>query len=123
MFKRVLLRSTNAVAAALEAAWPLPGTRTSRSATRPPVGDVIGGGASLGIDPFFYFERLYERDSTPALIWTGRVAGIDGQSAPFIPAGPRLEGSVSSPSVVFQETEDPGKGDLGPDDRWSPRTR
>jgi hypothetical protein len=52
---------------------------------------VIRGRAYLGIDPFFYFERLYKRDSMPALIYRWKVAGIDRQTAPFIPAGPRLQ--------------------------------
>lgn len=54
------------------------------------VGDMIRGRAYLGIDPFFYFERLHKRVSMPPLIYTWKVTGIGRQTAPFVPAGPRL---------------------------------
>lgn len=54
------------------------------------VGDMISGRASLGVDPFFYFERLGKRASMPPLIYTWNVVGMVRQTAPFVPAGPRL---------------------------------
>jgi hypothetical protein len=60
------------------------------------VGDRISGRAYLGIDPFFYFERIGKRDSMPPLIYTWHVGGIVRQTAPFVPAGPRLQVRDSS---------------------------
>jgi hypothetical protein len=54
------------------------------------VGDVVAGDAYLGVDPFFYFERLGKRPSMPPLIYTWQVLEIARQTAPFISAGPRL---------------------------------
>ncbi len=60
---------------------------------RPPqgavAGDTIVGRASLGIDPFFYFERLSERPSMPPLIYTWQINRILRQTAPFIELRPR----------------------------------
>jgi hypothetical protein len=54
------------------------------------VGDVVSGRAYLGIDPFFYFERLGKRASMLPLIYTWNVVGIVRQTAPLVQAGPRL---------------------------------
>ena len=54
------------------------------------VGDCIAGKVWVGVDPFFYFERLAKRASMPPLIYTWRVVEIYRQTAPFVPAGPRL---------------------------------
>jgi hypothetical protein len=54
------------------------------------VGDLIAGRAYLGVDPFFYFERLGKRTSMPPLIYSWNVTGIVRQTAPFVQAGPRL---------------------------------
>ena len=64
-------------------------------AERPPpkgvaVGDHLQGTSWLGVDPFFYFERLGKRPSMPSLIYTWRVREVLMQVAPFVEAGPRL---------------------------------
>jgi hypothetical protein len=60
------------------------------------VGDVIAGRAYIGLDPFFYFERLGKRASMPPLIYTWSISQIERQTAPFISAGPRLRVRDSS---------------------------
>lgn len=58
---------------------------------RPPadisVGDWLGGVVNLGIDPFFYFERLHSVDGFPPLIYTWQILSISMQTAPFIEVG------------------------------------
>jgi hypothetical protein len=54
------------------------------------VGDVVAGRAYVGVDPFFYFERLSKRSSMPPLIYTWQVLAIARQTAPFVSDGPRL---------------------------------
>lgn len=54
------------------------------------VGDCVAGKATLGVDPFFYFERLGQRVSMPPLIYIWRIFEILRQTAPYIPAGPRV---------------------------------
>jgi hypothetical protein len=64
-----------------------------RKDTPPPgfaCGDMVGGRACLGVDPFFYLERLGKRSSIPALIYAWQVNAIVREMAPFIPAGPRM---------------------------------
>jgi hypothetical protein len=48
------------------------------------VGDVVRGRATLGVDPFFYFERLGADPAMPALIYTWDVARMLRQSAPLV---------------------------------------
>ncbi len=66
------------------------------------VGDWISGKAWLGIDPFFYFERLGKRPSMPPLIYAWRVLEIQRQTAPFVPAGHRI--LARDPSKLGWET-------------------
>jgi hypothetical protein len=58
---------------------------------RPPqnlnVGDCVQGDIYLGIDPFFYFERLASMPGSPALIADWKVERIQMQTAPFIRQG------------------------------------
>jgi hypothetical protein len=66
------------------------------------VGDWVAGKAWVGVDPFFYFERLGKRPSMPPLIYTWRVAEIRRQTAPFVPVGPRM--LARDPSKLGWET-------------------
>jgi len=56
--------------------------------SKPPQGVSVGGVVAaeiyLGIDPFFYFERLYRMPKIPALIYTWKINSIGQQTAPFI---------------------------------------
>jgi hypothetical protein len=48
------------------------------------VGSFIAAEIYLGIDPFFYFERLYSLPNMPALIYSWKIDSIGQQTAPFI---------------------------------------
>jgi hypothetical protein len=54
------------------------------------VGDMVRGIVNLGVDPFFYFERLHAFAGMPPLIYTWRIDGISRQAAPFVQAGNAL---------------------------------
>jgi hypothetical protein len=58
------------------------------------VGSFISAEIYLGIDPFFYFERLHKLPKIPPLIYSWKITSIDQQTAPFIearaPSGQRL---------------------------------
>jgi hypothetical protein len=51
------------------------------------LGDEVRGRITLGIDPFFYFERLALRPGAPALVADWHVKRIQIQTAPFIQQG------------------------------------
>jgi hypothetical protein len=53
-------------------------------------GDWLRGRISIGIDPFFYFERLAHQPGAPALVYDWKVERIDIQPAPHIEVQPRL---------------------------------
>jgi hypothetical protein len=48
------------------------------------VGDFIETEIYLGVDPFFYFERLYKTKNIPELIYTWSIDEIKMETAPFI---------------------------------------
>jgi hypothetical protein len=48
------------------------------------VGQFVAGEISLGIDPFFYFERLYTLSGMPPLVYSWKINSIGQQTAPFI---------------------------------------
>jgi len=48
------------------------------------VGSWVRGTIGLGVDPFFYFERLHQIDGIPPLVYTWSVDEIQLQTAPFI---------------------------------------
>lgn len=58
------------------------------------VGSFVEAKIHLGIDPFFYFERLYTLPKMPALIYSWKINSIGQQTAPFIetrePSGQKL---------------------------------
>lgn len=58
------------------------------------VGSFVAAEIYLGIDPFFYFERLDRLPKIPALIYSWKINGIAQQTAPFIetrePSGQKL---------------------------------
>jgi len=61
---------------------------------RPPAnvrqGSWLRGSAYIGIDPFFYFERLARQSGAPALIYDWKIVKIEVQTAPFIEVKPRV---------------------------------
>jgi GNAT superfamily N-acetyltransferase len=68
------------VSAVVDRAWVLDcGISVFRDSLPPSgitVGDTIRGRASLGIDPFMYFERLYALPGMPPLLYAWRVNEI-----------------------------------------------
>lgn len=53
-------------------------------------GDWLRGNISIGIDPFFYFERLAHQPGAPALIYDWKIERIEVQTAPLIEVRPRV---------------------------------
>jgi hypothetical protein len=53
------------------------------------VGDLVRGEVSLGVDPFFYFERLAKEPGAPPLILDWRIEAIDLDATPWIEVSPR----------------------------------
>jgi len=53
-------------------------------------GTWVRGEIFIGIDPFFYFERLAREPDAPALIYDWEIEKIEMQTAPFIEVRPRL---------------------------------
>ena len=55
---------------------------------KPPLGlkegDWVAGEVYVGVDPFFYFERLSRQHTAPALIYEWLIEKIEMQTAPFI---------------------------------------
>lgn len=47
-------------------------------------GVVVSGELYLGIDPFFYFERLFRFPGMPPLIYEWEIAGIQMVTAPLV---------------------------------------
>lgn len=52
----------------------------------------LRGEIYLGIDPFFYFERLGHQPGAPALVYEWKVEKICEQTAPLIEIEPRVMG-------------------------------
>jgi hypothetical protein len=46
----------------------------------------VSGEVHLGVDPFFYFERLSREHTAPALIYDWMIKKIEIQTAPFMKA-------------------------------------
>jgi hypothetical protein len=53
-------------------------------------GSWFRGRIQIGIDPFFYFQRLARQPSAPALIYDWRIERIEVQTAPLIEVRPRV---------------------------------
>jgi hypothetical protein len=69
------------------------GTQLYREEKPPPtvqVGNWLEGEISVGVDPFFYFERLASLPDAPPLIYDWTVEKIEMQTAPFIEIRPRM---------------------------------
>jgi hypothetical protein len=53
------------------------------------VGHSVRGEVSIGVDPYFYFERLATRRDAPALIYDWTIEKIEMQTAPLIQIAPK----------------------------------
>lgn len=47
-------------------------------------GAIVSGDIWLGVDPFFYFERLFKTPNIPPLIYEWQIESIAMETAPFI---------------------------------------
>ncbi len=72
------------------------------------VGRCVRGTASLGVDPFFYFERLHALPEMPPLVYTWRIDAIWRNAAPFVRSG----------SVLVRDPEQLGWIPLERTDAW-----
>jgi hypothetical protein len=61
---------------------------------KPPVavreGSWLRGKISIGIDPFFYFERLAHQPGAPAQVYDWKIERIEVQTAPLIEVRPMV---------------------------------
>ncbi|MGD0880968.1 MAG: hypothetical protein ABSB09_05315 [Acidimicrobiales bacterium] len=78
-----------------------------------PVGTMVAGEVYLGIDPFFYFERLAKLRKDPPLIYTWKIQRIQRQTAPFIRSGNGLIRDVSQSNWADIESTDAWSDDEG----------
>lgn len=62
----------------------LPAYTNMPPTTEHKAGKLFQGNISLGVDPFFYFENLALRPSSPPLIFDWRIERIEMQTAPLI---------------------------------------
>jgi hypothetical protein len=76
-------------------------------------GDFVRGGISLGVDPFFYFERLHALPSMPPLIYSWRIKSIRIQTAPFIKKGNVFSRDEDKLGYKTIESTDAWKDDNG----------
>ena len=67
----------------------------------------------LGIDPFFYFERLYTLPEIPPLIYSWRINSIGQQTAPFIETR-----EPSGQKVMIRDEKKLGYKAIGKTDAW-----
>ncbi|MCI0744715.1 MAG: hypothetical protein L0Y58_04840 [Verrucomicrobia subdivision 3 bacterium] len=77
------------------------------------VGDFIAAEIYLGIDPFFYFERLYTLPKIPALIYSWKINSIGQQTAPFIETR-----EPSGQKVLIRDENKLGYKIIGKTDAW-----
>jgi hypothetical protein len=74
----------------------------------------ITGSAFLGVDPFFYFERLHRLPQMPALVYSWTIERIRRQTAPFVEVTPRhFERDRSKWGYVDVESTDAWEDDGG----------
>ena len=64
--------------------------REERPPTNARRGRWLRGKIYIGIDPFFYFERLARQPGAPALIYDWKIEKIEVQTAPLIEVKPRV---------------------------------
>jgi len=57
-------------------------------------GVTVSGELYLGIDPFFYFERLFGTSGIPALIYDWKIVEIEMETAPFVESTEHPGGKV-----------------------------
>jgi hypothetical protein len=72
-------------------------------------GGWLRGRAYIGIDPFFYFERLANQPGAPALIYDWKIVDIEMQTAPFV---------ETKPGVLERDPARLGWSEIAKTDAW-----
>jgi hypothetical protein len=80
---------------------------------KPPInvrlGNWMSGEIYVGVDPYFYFERLAYQPDAPGLIYDWRVEKIEIQTAPFIKRG----------RMIIRDTAQLGWKEIAQTDAWA----
>lgn len=81
------------------------------------VGSQVRGRCYVGVDPFFYFERLALEADAPALIYRWRIERIERNATPWVEVRPRFfdrdwaQEKWSDAAKTDAWTDDNGRGD------------
>jgi hypothetical protein len=71
-----------------EGVWVLDAGRFLTYSSPPPqklrTGQLVGGDINLGVDPFFYFEKLHRLPGMPPLSYRWRIREIQRETTPWI---------------------------------------
>lgn len=78
------------------------------------VGKSVTAEIYLGIDPFFYFERLYTVPRIPALVYSWKVSSIQQQTAPFVEIH-----EPSGQNVLIRDQKKLGYGTIEKTNAWN----
>ena len=77
------------------------------------VGSFIASEIRLGIDPFFYIERLCTLPKIPALVYSWKISTIGQQTAPFIETR-----EPSGRKILIRDQKQLGYKTIGKTDAW-----
>jgi hypothetical protein len=78
------------------------------------VGNWLRGKVWIGIDPFFYFERLAREPCAPAMIYDWKIEKIEMETGPFIEIKPRVferDPAQSGLEEIAETNAGSGEGD------------
>jgi hypothetical protein len=80
---------------------------------KPPInarlGNWMSGEIYVGVDPYFYFERLAHQPNAPGLIYDWKVEKIEMQTAPF----------VKRERIIIRDTAQLGWNEIAQTDAWA----
>ena len=76
-------------------------------------GSFVTADIHLGIDPFFYFERLHALPKMPPLIYSWKIHSIGQQTAPFIETR-----AASGQKVLIRDEKALGYRPIAKTDAW-----
>ncbi len=77
------------------------------------IGDCVAGRIGIGIDPFFYSERLHALPGMPPLNYSWKIERILLQTAPFVETTRPGTGKV-----LVRDESNRGYRDIGKTDAW-----
>jgi hypothetical protein len=87
--------------------------REERPPTNARRGRWLRGKIYIGIDPFFYIERLARQPGAPALIYDWKIEKIEVQTAPLIEVKPRVMARDPAKLGWREIVETDARGDEG----------